>query len=833
MYRFSAAIRIAFGLACLSVSVVLAAKTLGLVPDRRTIVTRERSKLCELIAINLSEHAAVGRIRRIDSNLQRVVARHPDILSAALRRYDGQLVSVVGDHAAHWNESTDGRSSASQIYVPISSGDQTWGTVELRFRPLAESGLAGIWRNPLLQLALFVALASLVVQFCYLLKMLRHMDPSQVVPDRVRAALDTVASGVVVLDQEERIVLANSAFASKVDRAPSELLGTRVSELPWTAKQTPEKNEAGDAYPWAQSFEAGSEESGVTLGLQTDEADPCTFMVNTSPIIGEDGQSRGVLACFDDITPLEKKQTELAYMLQQVEESSAELQRRNEQLRLLSTQDSLTGCLNRRAFFEQFETCWSTAGRYGNPLSCIMIDVDHFKSVNDEHGHGVGDLVLQKVSEVLKSTARNCELICRYGGEEFCVVLPETDLDNAFQAAERFRRAIESAGVQSLSVTASLGVSATGLGAATPQILIDQADKSLYVAKRSGRNRVVRWDNVPDDVEVDESRISRGAAVAAANESIPVPYHAVTALISALAYRDQATAEHCRRVADYCVIAADGLLPAREIYTLEMGGLLHDIGKIGVPDSILLKPGPLTSDEWKIMHTHDRIGIEIIRSSFNSQELADIIENHHAFYGGTAHDPSLPTGEDIPLGARILSICDAYDAIVSNRVYRKGRSQKEAFAELRRCAGSQFDPELVERFIRVLTARQQVGHAQLPAVSKETALSIGLQIERLAAALDERDPCNLEVLAKRLNTTAARQGVHSIAEQAAHLEQKVAADDDLLEILGVANELLDMCRSTQNSYLSDCDGDNVSRPAYPTESEQVNDDFLEMEVICR
>src|SRR5690606_18751322 len=124
--------------------------------------------------------------------------------------------------------------------------------------------------------------------------------------------------------------------------------------------------------------------------------------------------------------------------------------------------------------------------------------------------------------------------------------------------------------------------------------------------------------------------------------------------------------------------------------------LLHDIGKIGIPDSILLKAGSLTDDEWKIMRLHDRMGVDMIRSSFDCDELAQFVEMHHAWYGGSPENPSAPRGEQIPLEARILAIADAYDAMVSDRVYRPGMSRDEAFAELRRCAGRQFDPNLVE-----------------------------------------------------------------------------------------------------------------------------------------
>jgi diguanylate cyclase (GGDEF)-like protein/putative nucleotidyltransferase with HDIG domain len=646
-----------------------------------------------------------------------------------------------------------------------------------------------------------------VVQFFYLRTMLQHMDPSRVIPDRVRTALDTLAEGLLVLDKDERIVLANKAFAQTVGKTPAELQGSRASELPWSLhRDSQSEKEAGDgpgALPWAEAMDSGSAQTGVMLKLDADADDHRTFLVNCTPILGDDGVYRGVLSSFDDVTPLEQRKAELARMLDLLKVSSEEIRRQNEELEILATRDPLTGCLNRRAFFQEFDKHWSAALRYGHRLSCVMVDVDHFKSVNDNHGHAVGDLVLQKVAGVLKANIRDSDHVCRYGGEEFCVLLPHTDLEAADQAAERFRRAIETTPFEGLSVTASLGASCVSLGASSPQTLLDQADKCLYVAKRNGRNQVVRWDNVPEGVEIDKTAVSRTAPAAETDLAAEVPFHAVTALISALAYRDLSTAEHSRRVADLCVIAAEGIMSLSQTYILEMGALLHDIGKVGVPDSILLKPGPLTQEEWTIMHAHDRIGVEIIRASFASEELSAIVENHHAFYGGSPAGSGLPSGDAIPIGARILTIADAFDAMVSDRVYRKGRSHEEAYAELRRCAGSQFDPELVERFIHNVSARNSRQRVDLPAVSKETALSIGLQIERLAVALDNQDLTGLKVMASRLNTMAAKQGVTEIADQAAELQQTVSEDADLLTILETAGELLELCRSTQRSYLRD------------------------------
>jgi putative nucleotidyltransferase with HDIG domain len=271
------------------------------------------------------------------------------------------------------------------------------------------------------------------------------------------------------------------------------------------------------------------------------------------------------------------------------------------------------------------------------------------------------------------------------------------------------------------AVTASLGVSGIELGAEAPPHLLDQADQALYAAKRGGRNHVVSWAEMPPGfAAAPEDPQSHSSADNRAN--VPIPFHAVTALSSALAHRDPGTALHSERVADLVVATAHGLLTPGELYVAEVAALLHDIGKLGVPDRILHKPGPLTHDEWQIMRQHERYGIEIVGAAFGTAQVTEIIRTHHAWYAGNPETPDLPKGEQISVGARVLTIADAYDAMVSDRVYRKARSAEEAIAELRRCAGTQFDPALVERFITALQTRQRESNSLRPEARPSTIL---------------------------------------------------------------------------------------------------------------
>jgi hypothetical protein len=178
-----------------------------------------------------------------------------------------------------------------------------------------------------------------------------------------------------------------------------------------------------------------------------------------------------------------------------------------------------------------------------------------------------------------------------------------------------------------------------------------------------------------------------------------------------------------------------------------------------------------------------------------------MITKHHCWYGGSPHDTELPVGKEIPLGARILSICDAFDAMVSDRVYRRGRSQTEAFAELRRCSGTQFDPELVERFIEKVESRDDRRTRSDLVVPKQIALEIGMEIERLAATLDDQDAAVLAARAGRLRATALAHGVAPIAQAAAQLEGCASSGEDWAQFTDLTIELLDLCRATYRSYL--------------------------------
>jgi diguanylate cyclase (GGDEF)-like protein len=246
-------------------------------------------------------------------------------------------------------------------------------------------------------------------------------------------------------------------------------------------------------YPWLEAMRSSHASAEASLILQKD-ADQRTFMVKSAPVFDGWGRAKGAIATFDDTTELERKKAELERALTELEKSRDEVRLQNDELQLLARRDPLTGVSNRRAFVELNEKLFEEARRSQRRGAAMMADIDKFKAINDTHGHATGDEVICRVAEALSSMAPSPDAVCRYGGEEFCLFLPDMDVEAAAELAERLRRRIEAPAFARIPVTVSFGVSSIRGGAKTLFELIEQADEALYVSKRTGRNRVTRWD---------------------------------------------------------------------------------------------------------------------------------------------------------------------------------------------------------------------------------------------------------------------------------------------------------------------------------------------------
>jgi diguanylate cyclase (GGDEF)-like protein len=245
-----------------------------------------------------------------------------------------------------------------------------------------------------------------------------------------------------------------------------------------------------------EAIEKSRTTTGTPLRIESGSGEERVYMVNSSPVLDGWGRPKGAIVTFDDMTELERKKAELEETLVMLAKSEEEVRLQNEELQFLAKRDPLTGVANRRSFFEWFGYQFEVALTEGRSLCCLMADIDHFKRINDTQGHAAGDEVILRVAEALAAEVRSSDAVCRYGGEEFCIILPSAPIEAAAVVAERLRRKIESPGFARVPVTVSFGVSSTAFGAMRPGDLIDQADNAMYASKRAGRNCVTRWDEV-------------------------------------------------------------------------------------------------------------------------------------------------------------------------------------------------------------------------------------------------------------------------------------------------------------------------------------------------
>lgn len=490
--------RIALGLVGLLISLLMAVDLVfGLLPDRSEIARQVRQQLSESLAVQATAQLQTGDLAALHPTLQEVLERNRDLRSVAVRQRSGMVLVQAGDHPQYWHPPEDGSSTLTQVRVPVFSEGRPWGEVELAFRPVLPESLVEWLTYPPFVVLGVIGVMAFGAFYLYLRRVLEYLDPAKAVPDRVRTAFDTLAEGVMVLDERGRVMLANNAFRNFHPDARSLATGTPANALQWLVSGfhgTP------DDYPWARAMHSRSTVSGETVEIaRPGEDEPLRAIVGCLPIQDGRGHLRGCLVNFSDVTILHRINDQLLVTLTELEASKDEIRRQNEELHRLATRDPMTGCLNRRAFFDAVDPLYARLLAEGGEVCCIMGDIDHFKSFNDRYGHAVGDLVIKSVAKCMGSGLREGDLLCRYGGEEFCFILPGSTIEQATEVAERLRHSIETqAGaavrdIPGLRITSSFGVASIKLGAKDAPELIDQADNALYESKKSGRNRVSVW----------------------------------------------------------------------------------------------------------------------------------------------------------------------------------------------------------------------------------------------------------------------------------------------------------------------------------------------------
>jgi diguanylate cyclase (GGDEF)-like protein len=359
--------------------------------------------------------------------------------------------------------------------------------------------------------------------------------------------------------------------------------------------------------------------------------------------------------------------------------------------------DELTGLFNRRHFEELLKEEISRHSRYGEVLSIFILDLDNFKSYNDVYGHPAGDILLNQIGKIIKGSLRNVDKAFRYGGDEFVAILPQTDKDDAYVVAERVRGQL--AGEmekRAINVTCSIGLASYPADGVLISELVDVADTALYYAKRTGGNRIYLSSKIlPRPLEDGKM-----TGIDTRRDSLSAVY----ALVSTVEAKDPYTYGHSKKVNTYAVALAEriGLSPD-DVFKVSTAALIHDIGIIGIPDRVLNKKGELNEGDLQAIQAHPKLGATIIGNISSLAPCVSGILHHHERWDGGGYPEGLK-GEEIPIEARILAITDSFAAMTSARPYRPPLSREEIIKELRKGAGTQFDPKLVEVFIGIVEA---------------------------------------------------------------------------------------------------------------------------------
>ena len=393
-----------------------------------------------------------------------------------------------------------------------------------------------------------------------------------------------------------------------------------------------------------------------------------------------------------------------------------------QEARLTSLTDALTGVGSRKLLEDKLQTECARAKRYKRQFSIAIIDLDNFKTINDVLGHANGDDTLRKLAKCMKSQKRTPDVLTRYGGDEFVILMPETKAEDAVTLLERIRNKVQEIKVvENLPMTISCGIAQSLSEAAdSPRELIRRADLALYEAKSAGRNCVKVWDETmskalsDNDIETEKIKKLQRRITGLSVQAEKVFIQSIWGLVQALEAKDSYTKKHSENVMHYAVgIATTMKIAPKQLDIIRRAAMIHDIGKIGIPDAILSKPGKLTPRERTIIEQHPLVAVRILeKMTFLEQEIA-IVRHHHEKWNGQGYPDGL-SNNSIPIGARIMAVADTFDALTSNRSYHNARSLNEAIEILVDSSGYDYEPRAVKGMVAwVQNVCSQLGVTQL------------------------------------------------------------------------------------------------------------------------
>lgn len=485
-----------------------------------------------------------------------------------------------------------------------------------------------------------------------------------------RTVFERAAVGIALVSAEGRFVRVNEAFCYLVGHGESQLLGMSLAQLI-------HPDDSCHRETWQDGLPAGHEASHLELRCQHRDRPQVWLHLSISVVNNADGFAQYGLILAEDITSRKARE--------------AEQELRTQELMALASTDPLTGLYNHRFMRECLARRIVDAKDAGQTVSVLMIDADQFRELNLQSGHDAGNRALCCLADALRQSLRENDVACRYGGDEFLVILAGVPYAGAIRAAERVRHRVEAAGgVAALTgpLTCSVGVATYPTHASTPESLLKAADLALYQAKSEGKNRVVGFETAsPASMSAEIEELKTGLQGAS--------LEAVNALVTAIDLRDRFTGAHCQRVAKVAVELARFLnLPEEEIEAVRMGAPLLDVGKIGLPDTLLTKEGKLTQAEWALVRKHPLWGEQLVRKSSLPEAAVQVVRWHHERLDGSGYPDAL-TGEQIPRLVRVVSVADVATALREDRPHRRAWPLARVREYLLRHAGSRLDADAV------------------------------------------------------------------------------------------------------------------------------------------
>jgi diguanylate cyclase (GGDEF)-like protein/PAS domain S-box-containing protein len=518
--------------------------------------------------------------------------------------------------------------------------------------------------------------------------------------ERFRTLFDNVTDGILLVDMETRqFQLGNSMISKMLQYTPEEIKKLSVMDI-----------HAKEDLPYVIEQFNRIIRGEITLAedIPVKRKDGSIFYADINNSFITLAGKKYLIGIFRDIT--ERKRSE-----DKLEVLNKELLKSNRRLKQLALRDSHTGLYNHRYLAEIIEKEFYRAKRFGQPLSVIMFDIDYFKSINDVYGHQFGDLVLKQFASELKKIVRQYDTIVRFGGEEFVLVSPGVDRSKATVLAQRILDAVRLCNFgnkeQTVKLKLSLAVASYPQDKITKGIeLVDLVDRILNKVKEDGGDKVysslditkVEFNGYKKAGEDKDTQILKEKIEKLTKRSNQSLIEAVFAFAKTIKLKDHYTGEHVESTVKYATEIARTLeLPKDEVESVKQAAILHDLGKIGISERILLKKSKLTRREFDEIKKHPQIAADIIRPIHFLHKIIPLVLHHHERWDGKGY-PSGLKGEEIVIGARIIAIADIYQALISNRPYRKAYGQNEAIDIIKDGSGTQFDPKIVEVFLHII-----------------------------------------------------------------------------------------------------------------------------------